>query len=150
MRDGFVFYRSFMFMINTVKKSRRWLLFSAIAEYALDGVVPQLPEEEMNVFRALCPQIDANNRRYENGKKGGRPPKTVGESASISETKPKPKEKEQEQVKEKEKVQVQEQVQAKEQAHGLVRAEPDNVLDLFIARKCKELGIEGLGDIGQR
>ena len=38
----------------------------------------------MALFNALKPQIDANNRKFENGKKGGRP------KGNQSITKPKP------------------------------------------------------------
>lgn len=88
MRDSFVFYRSFYDSIKLLPKKYQFAFVQALCEYALNEVLPEsLPGGSMALFNALKPQIDANNRRYENGCKGGRPPKP---SDNQTETKPKP------------------------------------------------------------
>lgn len=85
MRDSFVFYRSFYDSIKLLPKKYQFAFVQALCEYALNDVLPEsLPGGSMALFNALKPQVDANNRRYENGKKGGRP------KQNQSETKPKP------------------------------------------------------------
>ena len=85
MRDSCVFYRSFLDAIELLPKKYKLQFFEALFNYALNDVPPQnLPGSAAALFKALQPQIDANNRKYENGKKGGRPKK------NQDETKPKP------------------------------------------------------------
>lgn len=85
MRDSCVFYRSFLVSIRLLPKKNQLAFFNALFDYALDGTEPSnLPGGAMALFNALKPQIDANNRKFENGKKGGRPKK------NQDETKPKP------------------------------------------------------------
>jgi hypothetical protein len=106
MRDGFVFYRSFREAIRELPEEERLKCYEVILDYALDEVVPNEVGISSAIFKLIKPQIDANNKRYENGKKGGR--------GNRTETKPKPntnqdvtnnepKEKEKEKVKEKDK-----------------------------------------------
>ena len=59
-------------------------LFDALCNYALNDVEPELTGAPSAMFKLLKPQVDANNRRYENGKKGGRP------KQNQTETKTKP------------------------------------------------------------
>ena len=61
------------------------VVYNAIYGYALDGVEPELTGVAKAIFLLVKPQIDANNAKYENGKKGGKP------KANLSETKPEPK-----------------------------------------------------------
>ena len=75
MRDGYVFYRSFYEAVRNLPPKEFKECITAVTEYALNG-------QEMKVspvagmFLAMAkPQIDANNKRYENGRKGGRPKK---------------------------------------------------------------------------
>lgn len=78
MRDSFVFYRSFINAIRKIKRAEdRLTLYDAIADYALDDVDPGEDVSEIIavLMETIKPQIDANNNRYENGKKGGRPKK---------------------------------------------------------------------------
>lgn len=83
MRDSFVFYRSFYESISNLSNEDKGRLFSAFAEYALNGIEPELTGFEKSIFTLIKPQIDANTKKYEDGKKGGehgkkggRPPKT--------------------------------------------------------------------------
>lgn len=108
-----MFYRSFYEAIKRLKKpAERWAAIESIIKYALDGEIVEATGAADMALAFAKPQIDANNRRYENGKKGGRPAKE-----NQTETKQKPKEtdaepkvKEKDKVKEKEKDKVKESV----------------------------------------
>lgn len=82
MRDNFIFYRSFYEGAKVLKDSDRLKLYEAIFEYALDNAEPKLKGYPLGMFSMARPQLDANNKRYqdglkgaEHGKKGGRPKK---------------------------------------------------------------------------
>lgn len=75
MRDSFVFYRSFYEAIEDLPDKELAECFRAIAEYALNDIEPETPGIAKTVFKMAKPQIDANTKRYQNGTKGGRPPK---------------------------------------------------------------------------
>lgn len=96
MRDSCVFYRSFLDAIELLPKKYKLQFFEALFNYALNDELPKnLPGSAAALFKALQPQIDANNRKYENGKKGGRPKKNQTETKpkpndNQSKTKPKP------------------------------------------------------------
>lgn len=107
-REGFVFYRSFYEAINCLKKPvEKWAAMEAIILYALDGIESESSGVADMALAFVKPQIDANNRRYENGKRGGRKPKSepsnnqteTKHEPNITTTEPKEKEK----VKDKEK-----------------------------------------------
>lgn len=73
MRESVVFYRSFYEAIRRLPAEQFKASALAILEYGLDGKEPETDGIERTVFCMAKPQIDANNRRYENGTKGGRP-----------------------------------------------------------------------------
>ena len=74
-RDSFVFYRSFYDALRELPEEYKVKVMDAICTYALDGNVSNT-DPVVSAFMCLIqPQIDANNKRYENGKKGGRPSK---------------------------------------------------------------------------
>lgn len=78
MKQGFIFYRSFAEAMEMLSADDYTALMKAIINYALDGVLPEegnLSALCQGMFILMKPQIDANNRRAENGKKGGRPKK---------------------------------------------------------------------------
>lgn len=72
-RDSFIFYRSFFESIEKLKKKDQLTLFSYICRYALGEETEKLDGVAAAIFDLIKPQIDANTRRYEGGKKGGRP-----------------------------------------------------------------------------
>lgn len=76
MRDSFIFYRSFFESFVGLSKKDKLILFDAICNYALNDIEPELTGVPLSMFKLLKPQLDANIRRFENGKKGGRPKKT--------------------------------------------------------------------------
>lgn len=95
-RNSFVFYRSFYEAVKDLDQETRLAYYEALMRYALNGEEPQDNVIVKSLLNLVKPQIEANNRKYENGKKGGRPKKeapeaAVGESeADILETKNKP------------------------------------------------------------
>lgn len=81
MKDSFIFYRSFYEAIDALPEDKQLVLFRMICELGLNNL--EITEQDKMIkamFTLIEPQIKANNRRYENGKKGGRP---------ITKTKPK-------------------------------------------------------------
>lgn len=88
MRDSCVFYRSFLEAIELLPKKYQLGFYRALFNYALNDEPPKnLAGSAAALFKALQPQIDANNRKFENGKKGGRPKKP---NDNQTETKEKP------------------------------------------------------------
>lgn len=73
MRKSVVFYRSFYDAIRGLPPEQFKSSALAILEYGLDGKEPDTDGIERAIFCMAKPQIDANNQRYENGIKGGRP-----------------------------------------------------------------------------
>lgn len=73
MRDSVVFYRSFWEAIKQLPEKERLESLTAILEYGLDEIEPKSAGVASAMFLMAKPQIDANNRRYQNGTKGGRP-----------------------------------------------------------------------------
>lgn len=63
----------------------------ALNEYALFGNEIEMSPVARMFFNLVKPQIDANNRRYENGKKGGRPRKETEEEPKQNQNKTKTK-----------------------------------------------------------
>lgn len=75
MRDSIVFYKSFFESISELPEENALNIYNAIFKYAFFDEEPELSGIEKAIFTIIKPQIDANNKRYSNGKKGGRPPK---------------------------------------------------------------------------
>jgi len=73
MRDSFIFYRSFLKSIQHLDTSEQLELFLAIVEYGLDQREPEMSRYVRAVWESIKPQLDANQRKYENGCKGGKP-----------------------------------------------------------------------------
>ena len=74
-KDSFVFYRSFYESLIGMKKEEQADCLMTLCEYALNGetdgpINPPTPRAGM-FLKLVKPQIEANNRRYENGCKGG-------------------------------------------------------------------------------
>lgn len=97
MRDSFVFYRSFAESVKNLPPEEYKKVMQSILDYALDGKEPERSGIEYTVFCLVKPQIDANNKRYENGRKGGRPKPSDNQELTKVEpnnnqtiTKPKP------------------------------------------------------------
>lgn len=77
-RESFVFYRSFREAINKCPDEVQTILYQAVADYALDQVIPDFAGVEDRQFieaiwMLIKPQLDANHQRFLNGCKGGPP-----------------------------------------------------------------------------
>lgn len=72
-RESMVFYRSFYEAIKDLPDIELAQAFRAIAEYGLNGIALECSGSARVALKMAMPQIDKNNARYENGKKGGRP-----------------------------------------------------------------------------
>ena len=74
-RKSFVFYTSFYEAIECIPRDRdKIAFFRALCRYALYGEEPQnLSGTLKGLFLSQAAAIDANNERFMNGKKGGRP-----------------------------------------------------------------------------
>ena len=88
MRDSFVFYRSFYEALKGMDKNVQADCLMALAQYALDGDMPTLTPEVRMFMTLAKQQIDANNQKFVNGSKGGRPKRINNQT----ETKTEPKE----------------------------------------------------------
>lgn len=70
-RDGFVFYKSFYDALKSLDDANiKWKIVEAICEYGLNGNEIELDAISRMAFNLVRPQLDANNKRYLNGKKG--------------------------------------------------------------------------------
>lgn len=86
MRDSFIFYRSFYEAIKDLPRDIQGEIYTAIMEYSLYGnEAENLKPVARSIFTLIKPQIDVNNKRFDNGCKGGRP-----KNDNQEETKPKP------------------------------------------------------------
>lgn len=81
-RDGFIFYKSFRECIDGLSDDIQLKFYRALTDYALYGKEDVEDIFVKSLMMLIKPQIDANNKRYEggkkgaeHGKKGGRPPK---------------------------------------------------------------------------
>ena len=100
MRDSVIFYRSFYDAAKELDQQSRAEVYDAIFDYQFTGTEPDLQGVKKAIWLLIKPQLDANIKRYEDGKKGGRPPKktsgsvqgkpVVSNIVDSVETKPKP------------------------------------------------------------
>lgn len=87
MRESFVFYRSFFEAIKNLDEKKRLKMYDLILNFALnDEEIAPKYEICNQLFTLIKPQLSANNKRYEDGKKGGRPKKI--KTSGFSEKKP--------------------------------------------------------------
>ena len=91
MYDSMVFYRSFYEAIKRLPELSRAKLYDAVFAYGLDGEEMELDGIVSAMFQLIKPQIDANNRRKENGKKGGRPKTEEKPNNNLDKTKTEPR-----------------------------------------------------------
>ena len=90
MRETCVFYASWFDAIETMPEAAQSEAYRAVLTYALRGeeTAKQGPMTKL-IMAMVRPVIDTNNKRYENGCKGGRP-KTEKPNHNQNETKTKP------------------------------------------------------------
>jgi len=75
MRDSSIFYRSFYEALKDLPAENQAELYTAIFEYSLNFNEVELTGLSNTIFKLIKPQLKANNKKYENGKKGGAPNK---------------------------------------------------------------------------
>ncbi len=73
MRDSFIFYRSFFEAISDLPAKNQLELYQAIAKYSLELQETELSGLSNTIWKLIKPQLDANNKRFFDGSKGGRP-----------------------------------------------------------------------------
>ena len=72
-RESMVFYRSFLDTILKIDNPEvGYELFVSVTSYSLYGIEPKLTGMSDAFWTLIKPQLDANLRKYENGKKGAR------------------------------------------------------------------------------
>ena len=92
-RDYICLYHSYLDAIQALGDAERGRLLTAMLEYSITGVAPQLGGNERFIFPLVKAQIDRDRDRYdekckmnsEKGKLGGRPPKAE-KAAAFSES----------------------------------------------------------------
>lgn len=67
-RDSFIFYRSFYEAISELPKENQADTYDAIMQYALNQNEVELTGISKAIFSLVKPQLDANYKKYENGK----------------------------------------------------------------------------------
>lgn len=67
-RDSFIFYRSFYEAISELPKENQADTYNAIIQYALNQEEIELTGISKAIFSLVKPQLDANYKKYENGK----------------------------------------------------------------------------------
>lgn len=87
-KESFVFYRSFYESIALLPEEDQFPIYKAICELALNDNTSNLDGTSLAIFKLIEPQILANNRKYKNACKGGRPKKP---KQNLNKTKTKPK-----------------------------------------------------------
>lgn len=71
MNESFVFYRSFAKALEKLPADQYKEIMTAICQYGLDGEAAELSDPVLEaIFLLVQPQIDANAKRRENGRKG--------------------------------------------------------------------------------
>lgn len=93
-RNSCIFYKSFYDSIKELDPQDQVQIYNAIFSYQFDDVEIDLKGVCKSIFTLIIPQLEANNKRYENGTKGGRPKTKTKPNENQKETKVKPNENE--------------------------------------------------------
>ena len=72
-RKSFVFYDSFYKAMSYLNDKEKIQYIEAICNYSLYDITIDMDIKIEAMFALIKPQIDANIKKRENGKKGGRP-----------------------------------------------------------------------------
>lgn len=71
-RDSMVFYRSFYEALKELPLEQKGVIYDAIFEYSLNFNEVGLSGLNYAIFTLIKPQLEANNKKYHNGKKAKR------------------------------------------------------------------------------
>lgn len=89
--EGFVFYKSFADAVDALPAEQYKTIVQALCHYAIYGEIPEdLDPFCLAMFTLMKPQVDANNKRREAGRKGGEAKESTAE-ANIKQTEATPK-----------------------------------------------------------
>jgi len=92
MRKSFIFYKSFYDSIKELDPLDQAQIYNAIFQYEFDDKEIELNGICKSIFALIIPLLKANDKRYENGCKGGRPKSNKNdEKIGLKITKQKPK-----------------------------------------------------------
>lgn len=93
MRDSIIFYRSFYEAIRELPPDIQSQVYTAIFEFSMNFEEIELQGLAKTIFTLIKPQLEANNKRFANGKKPKQQPsKTdIGIKQTESKTEAKPK-----------------------------------------------------------
>ena len=73
-RESFIVYKSFYGLIKLLKAPQRLAMYEAIFNYGFTGEMPEFSDDTSEaIWEAVLPQLKANQKRYENGLRGGAP-----------------------------------------------------------------------------
>ena len=72
-RESFIFYKSFYDSIKELDPKDQVQIYDAIFQYQFEGKEIELKGVCKSIFTLIIPQLEANNKRYINGLKGGAP-----------------------------------------------------------------------------
>ena len=72
-RESFIFYKSFYESIKELEPLDQVQIYNAIFNYQFEGEESELKGICKSIFTLIIPQLEANNKRYLNGLKGGAP-----------------------------------------------------------------------------
>jgi hypothetical protein len=89
-KDRFIFYRSFAEAIDDLPDDEQLKIYKAIKEYALNEREVELTGIAKSFWKLIKPQITANNRRYQNGTRGGKKSKEEEPKGDLELTKAEP------------------------------------------------------------
>lgn len=89
-RNSCIFYKSFYDSIKELDPQDQVQIYNAIFSYQFDNIEIDLKGVCKSIFTLIIPQLEANNKRYENGTKGGRPKTKTKPNENQKETKDKP------------------------------------------------------------
>ena len=81
MRDSFIFYRSFFEASKHLTTDQAADLYFAICSYALDQKELELDDVCQAMFSLIKPQLDANYKKYLNGKKKAKSSKKIAKKS---------------------------------------------------------------------
>lgn len=143
-RQWFIFYYSFYEALSDLPAENKLELYEAIAQYSFSGNEPvNLTWISIPMWKLIRPQLEANNKRYLDWCKGGRPKKeTTGfdEKITTGFENEKPKEKEKEKVKEKDKEKILSTIVDNSEAETYWNQEINNLIS-ELKEECNHLGV---------
>ena len=90
MRESFIFYKSFVEAGKAIKnKNERLAFYESIFSFGLEGKENELTGVSKGMYSLVKPQLLANQKRWENGNKGGKKTEPKA-NQNRTETEPKP------------------------------------------------------------